>query len=87
MWPAIVTQVAVIVAPAFIAAQNYMLVGRLMSYLGAQYSPMPHMFITKVSDLSAASAVFVSANRAMTRFSLLQILSQYFRRPGVVVCL
>ena len=48
LWSAVTTQVAIIVAPAFMAAYIYMLVGRMMSYLGSEYSPISHNIITKV---------------------------------------
>lgn len=73
-WPAIVSQVSVIVAPAFIAAQNYMMVGRAMSYLGKEWSPISHTLITKIfvvgdviSILSqAAGASFLDSDRLDT---------------------
>ncbi|KZV91326.1 hypothetical protein EXIGLDRAFT_97478 [Exidia glandulosa HHB12029] len=63
-WPVLIEQASLIVAPAFIAAQNYMLVGRLMSYLGKEFSPVSHTLITKifvVSDVVSIISQGVSA--------------------------
>lgn len=62
--PDIISQVCIIVAPAFIAAQNYMLVGRLMSYLGKEFSPMSHALITKIFVVCDVISIFTQAASA-----------------------
>ncbi|KAH7102316.1 RTA1 like protein-domain-containing protein [Auriculariales sp. MPI-PUGE-AT-0066] len=61
LWPIIVSQVALIVAPAFLAAGCYSCSGRLMSYLGGQYSPMNHHFITKIFVVADFFSIFSQA--------------------------
>ncbi|KAH7102315.1 RTA1 like protein-domain-containing protein [Auriculariales sp. MPI-PUGE-AT-0066] len=57
-WPAVVTQVAVIVAPAWLAAYVYMSVGRIMSFLGAEYSPVSHNALTKIFVIADFISIF-----------------------------
>ncbi|KZV91327.1 hypothetical protein EXIGLDRAFT_648310 [Exidia glandulosa HHB12029] len=61
LWPLVVSQVSVIVAPAFIAAQNYMLVGRMMSYLGKEHSIVSHTLITKIFVLCDIVSILTQA--------------------------
>jgi len=54
LWPVLVSQVGLIVAPAFLAAQEYMIVGRIMAFVGSEYGIVRHTKITKIfvaSDL------------------------------------
>jgi len=48
LWPILVSQICVIVAPAFLAAQDYMIIGRLMAYVAPQYGLVGHGWITKL---------------------------------------
>ncbi|PVF93988.1 RTA1-domain-containing protein [Serendipita vermifera] len=48
MWALIVSMTAIIVAPAFFAAQTYMIVGRMMSYVGPESTWISHTVITKL---------------------------------------
>jgi len=47
-WANIVSQTFIIVAPAFVAAQDYMIVGRIMAYVGSEYALIKHTRITKI---------------------------------------
>ncbi|KDQ20012.1 hypothetical protein BOTBODRAFT_152619 [Botryobasidium botryosum FD-172 SS1] len=42
------SEVLLIVAPAFLAAQCYMIVGRMISYVGPGYSIVKHSLLTKI---------------------------------------
>ncbi|KAG8896232.1 hypothetical protein FRB99_008993 [Tulasnella sp. 403] len=44
----IISQTCLIVAPAFLAAQDYMIVGRMISYIGNEFSVVSHSKITKI---------------------------------------
>lgn len=48
LWPIVVSQTGLIVAPAFIAAQDYMIIGRVMSFVGKEYGYINHTKITKI---------------------------------------
>jgi hypothetical protein len=48
LWPLVVSQVCIIVAPAFLAAQDYMIVGRMISFVGPDSSFISHRMITKL---------------------------------------
>ncbi|PVF93987.1 RTA1-domain-containing protein [Serendipita vermifera] len=42
------SQVLIVVSPSFLAAQDYMIVGRMMAYVGPEASPISHTIITKL---------------------------------------
>ncbi|PVF93985.1 hypothetical protein CPB86DRAFT_69939 [Serendipita vermifera] len=42
------SQAFIVTAPALLAAQDYMVVGRMMSYVGPESSPISHSVITKL---------------------------------------
>ncbi|KAG8915733.1 hypothetical protein FRC01_003526, partial [Tulasnella sp. 417] len=48
LWPIVVSQTGLIVAPAFLAAQDYMIIGRVMSFVGKEYGYINHTKITKI---------------------------------------
>lgn len=48
LWANIASQTSLIVAPAFLAAQDYMIIGRVMAYVGSQYGIINHNKITKI---------------------------------------
>ncbi|KIO33999.1 hypothetical protein M407DRAFT_240857 [Tulasnella calospora MUT 4182] len=48
LWANIASQTTLIVAPAFLAAQDYMIIGRVMAYVGSQYGIINHNKITKI---------------------------------------
>lgn len=48
LWANIASQTSLIVAPAFLAAQDYMIIGRVMAYVGSQYGVINHNKITKI---------------------------------------
>ncbi|CAE6468595.1 unnamed protein product [Rhizoctonia solani] len=48
LWPLIPSETLIITAPAFLAANNYMIFGRIMAYVGPEYGLVGHEFITKV---------------------------------------
>ncbi|KAG8995741.1 hypothetical protein FRB90_000096 [Tulasnella sp. 427] len=48
LWANIASQTSLIVAPAFLAAQDYMIIGRVMAYVGAEYGLINHNKITKI---------------------------------------
>jgi hypothetical protein len=48
LWPLVISQVSIVVAPAFLAAQDYMIVGRMMSFVGPSSSVISHRVITKL---------------------------------------
>jgi len=48
LWSIIISQTFLVVAPAFFAGQDYMIVGRMMSYIGGEYSYIKHTRITKI---------------------------------------
>ncbi|KAG9011448.1 hypothetical protein FRB90_007261 [Tulasnella sp. 427] len=48
LWPIVVSQTGLIVAPAFLAAQDYMIIGRVMSFVGKEYGYIDHNKITKI---------------------------------------
>ncbi|KAG9048034.1 hypothetical protein FS837_000922 [Tulasnella sp. UAMH 9824] len=48
LWANIASQTSLIVAPAFLAAQDYMIIGRVMAYVGSQYGIIDHNKITKI---------------------------------------
>lgn len=64
-WPSIVHQVSVIIAPAFITAQNYMMVGRMISYLGKEWSPISHSLITVVFVLADVISIITQGISAL----------------------
>ncbi|KAG8752950.1 hypothetical protein FRC14_006574 [Serendipita sp. 396] len=47
LWAFGTSQTSILVAPAFLAAQDYMIIGRMMSYVGIKGTIIPHRFITK----------------------------------------
>ncbi|QRV91014.1 RTA1-like protein [Ceratobasidium sp. AG-Ba] len=47
-WPIILSQVFIIVAPAFLAANEYMIFGRIMGYVGSEHGIIPPTIITKL---------------------------------------
>ncbi|KAG8801681.1 hypothetical protein FRC18_007740, partial [Serendipita sp. 400] len=48
MWSYVTSQVCIVVSPAFVAAQCYMIVGRMMSYVGPESTFISHTVITKL---------------------------------------
>ncbi|KAF8710521.1 Intermediate peptidase, partial [Rhizoctonia solani] len=48
LWPLIPSETLIITAPAFLAANSYMIFGRIMAYVGPEYGLVGHEFITKV---------------------------------------
>ncbi|EJD46527.1 RTA1-domain-containing protein [Auricularia subglabra TFB-10046 SS5] len=56
-WPVIIHDVTVIIAPAFITAQNYMMVGRMITYLGKEYSPVSQTLITVIFVLADVASI------------------------------
>ncbi|KAJ1310197.1 hypothetical protein OPQ81_006941 [Rhizoctonia solani] len=48
LWPLIPSETLIITAPAFLAANDYMIFGRIMAYVGSEYGLVGHEFITKV---------------------------------------
>ncbi|KAG8929823.1 hypothetical protein FRC03_010535 [Tulasnella sp. 419] len=46
--PRIISETTLVVAPAFLTAQNYMVVGRLISYVGGDLAVIPDKWITKI---------------------------------------
>ncbi|KAG8929824.1 hypothetical protein FRC02_005027 [Tulasnella sp. 418] len=46
--PRIISETMLVIAPAFLAAQNYMVVGRLISFVGGDLAVIPDRWITKV---------------------------------------
>ncbi|CCA73357.1 related to RTM1 protein [Serendipita indica DSM 11827] len=48
LWSFSTSQVCILVAPAFLAASAYMIVGRMMAYVGPGASVISHRLITKV---------------------------------------
>jgi drug/metabolite transporter superfamily protein YnfA len=66
LWPIITSQVALIVSPAFLAAQSYMIVGRMMAFVGPGHSLVKHGWITKIFVLcDVLSIVTQSGGGAM----------------------
>lgn len=48
LWANIVSQTTLVVAPAFLAANDYMIIGRVMSFVGSEYGLINHNKITKI---------------------------------------
>ncbi|QRW05105.1 RTA1-like protein [Ceratobasidium sp. AG-Ba] len=46
-WPIIISQVFIIIAPAFLAANEYMIFGRVMGYVGSEHGIIRPTIITK----------------------------------------
>lgn len=81
LWPVIIAQTGLVVAPAFIAAQDYMIMGRVMSYVGKEYGYINHTKITKIfvgADVfailtqSSGGALLAGANGDLDRMKLAQ---------------
>ncbi|KAG8701333.1 hypothetical protein FRC09_005428 [Ceratobasidium sp. 395] len=47
-WPSIISQILIIVAPAFLAANEYMIFGRIMAYVGSEHGLIRPTIITKL---------------------------------------
>ncbi|KAG9099444.1 hypothetical protein FS749_001251 [Ceratobasidium sp. UAMH 11750] len=47
-WPSILSQIFIIVAPAFLAANEYMIFGRIMAYVGSEHGLVRPTIITKL---------------------------------------
>lgn len=84
MWSYVISQVCIVVSPAFVAAQDYMVVGRMMSYVGPESTFISHTVITKLfvildiacvltqaSGVSAVSGDNLSANQIKIGRSIL----------------
>ncbi|KAG8735007.1 hypothetical protein FRC12_018262 [Ceratobasidium sp. 428] len=48
LWPLIISETLIIVAPAFLAANDYMIFGRIMAYVGSEHGIVRHGLITKI---------------------------------------
>lgn len=81
LWPVVIAQTGLVVAPAFLAAQDYMIVGRVMSYVGKEYGYINHTKITKIfvgADVfailtqSSGGALLASANGDIDKMKLAQ---------------
>lgn len=48
LWSYVTSQVAIVVAPSFLGAQDYMIVGRMMAYVGPESTFISHSIITKL---------------------------------------
>ncbi|KAG8955682.1 hypothetical protein FRC04_007673 [Tulasnella sp. 424] len=62
LWPIVISQTGVIVAPAFLAAQDYMIIGRIMSYVGKEYGYINHTRITKIFVGADIAAILTQAS-------------------------
>ncbi|KAG8995743.1 hypothetical protein FRB90_000098, partial [Tulasnella sp. 427] len=57
----VLAQTGLVVAPAFMAAQDYMIIGRLMSYVGKEYGYINH---TKITATFVGADVFAILTQA-----------------------
>ncbi|CUA72432.1 mitochondrial intermediate peptidase [Rhizoctonia solani] len=62
LWPLIPSETLIITAPAFLAANNYMIFGRIMAYVGSEYGLVGHEFITKVFVAADVVAILTQAS-------------------------
>ncbi|CAE6462303.1 unnamed protein product [Rhizoctonia solani] len=62
LWPVIPSETLIIVAPAFLAANDYMIFGRIMAYVGSEYGLVGHEFITKVFVAADVVAILTQAS-------------------------
>lgn len=77
----VISQTGIVVAPAFLAAQDYMIIGRVMSYVGKEYGYINHTKITKIfvgADVfailtqSSGGALLASADGDIDKMKLAQ---------------
>ncbi|KEP54383.1 intermediate peptidase [Rhizoctonia solani 123E] len=62
LWPLIPSETLIITAPAFLAANNYMIFGRIMAYVGSEYGLVGHELITKVFVTADVVAILTQAS-------------------------
>ncbi|CAE6432541.1 unnamed protein product [Rhizoctonia solani] len=62
LWPLIPSETLIITAPAFLAANDYMVFGRIMAYVGSEYGLVGHEFITKVFVGADVLAILTQAS-------------------------
>ncbi|KAH7103711.1 RTA1 like protein-domain-containing protein [Auriculariales sp. MPI-PUGE-AT-0066] len=62
--PLVISQISIIVAPACIAAYLYMAVGRMMSFLGAEHSPVSHNILTRIFVIADYVSISTQGNAA-----------------------
>ncbi|KAG8739637.1 hypothetical protein FRC10_005373 [Ceratobasidium sp. 414] len=60
-WPAIISQIFIIIAPAFLAANEYMIFGRIMAYVGSEHGFIRPTIITKLFVGADVLTIFTQA--------------------------
>ncbi|CAE7179171.1 unnamed protein product [Rhizoctonia solani] len=62
LWPLIPSETLIITSPAFLAANDYMIFGRIMAYVGSEHGLVGHEFITKVFVAADVVAILTQAS-------------------------
>ncbi|QRV86327.1 RTA1-like protein [Ceratobasidium sp. AG-Ba] len=61
LWPLIISETFLITAPAFLAANDYMIFGRIMAYVGSEHGLVGHNLITKIFVGADIAAILTQA--------------------------
>lgn len=62
LWSYVVSQTCIVVSPAFLAAQDYMIIGRMMSFVGPDSTFISHTVITKLFVFIDIACVITQAS-------------------------
>ncbi|KAF8610654.1 RTA1-domain-containing protein [Ceratobasidium sp. AG-I] len=62
LWPLIISETFIIVAPAFLAANDYMIFGRIMAFVGSEHGIVGHGLITKLFVGADVVAILTQAS-------------------------
>ncbi|KAG8932702.1 hypothetical protein FRC03_001418 [Tulasnella sp. 419] len=62
LWVIIISETFLVVSPAFLAAQDYMIIGRVMAYVGSEFSYIRHERITKLFVAADIIAILTQAS-------------------------